>query len=268
MRLAASALLLLLALVAAGGHLAARDPTAAERLYRAGRYAEAYHHLLETAETLETGRRAALQPALDYDAGSALYRLGRYGAAAARFGSALAAGSPGLRQRSAYNMGNAYVRAAEAAAGLPPPVLRDPNRTRSTPGGEVVSSAYEALRRAITAYEEALQLDPDDADARWNLELALRKLDEADPGPGGVGRRYRATWGQANLNRADYRGTPDTAAGTASGGGAGAPPGEAARELSEAEARQLLQAVQRDQLETLRGRDPRPGAASPSRRDW
>lgn len=54
---------------------------------------------------------------------------------------------PELRQRAFYNLGGARLAAADPAG-------------------------------AVSAYEEALRLDPSDTDAKHNLELALRRLEE------------------------------------------------------------------------------------------
>ena len=65
------------------------------------------------------------------------------------------------------------------------------------------------------------------------------------------------------MNVPGYEGNPDAAVGAMAGGGFGSAEGESVEELSEEEARQLLDAVQRQQLTTHEGR---PSQRGPTRR--
>ncbi|HUQ14550.1 MAG TPA: VWA domain-containing protein, partial [Gemmatimonadales bacterium] len=112
-----------------------------ERLSHEGKFPEAYDVFRRGLERDSSARLA-------FDAGSALYRLERYDESAAAFRQS--SRTPELRQQSLYNLGNALVRAAEERPGEPEPLLD-----------------------AVAAYEEALRLAPADAEARWNLEVAL-----------------------------------------------------------------------------------------------
>jgi Ca-activated chloride channel family protein len=125
------------------------DKERGNRLYRAGKYAEAV-----------TAYRAALQagddsPELRYNLGTALVRLGRYEEAEQHLRAALDAVDPELRERTLYNLGNRYLEAARAS-------------TQPEEQGPM-------LRTAIEAYQRALRLAPRDAEAKWNLEMALRE---------------------------------------------------------------------------------------------
>jgi tetratricopeptide (TPR) repeat protein len=202
--------------------------------YEAGRYHEAY----------DAFRRASTQsgdPALQYPVGNALYRLRRYEEAARSFREAAAV--PRLRQRSYYNLGNSYVRAAEEA-----------------------SEPDALLRQAITAYEEALRLAPSDSAAKWNLELAIRRRGEDRESGGSPGRGRSADYGRGNANNPSYEGNPEAAVGAMAGGGFGSGEGESAEELSQSQARQLLEAVEREQLRSHQGR-PSTGEGADGK-DW
>jgi Ca-activated chloride channel family protein len=125
------------------------DKERGNRLYRAGKYAEAV-----------TAYQAALQagddsPELRYNLGTALVRLGRYEEAEQHLRAALDAVDPELRERTLYNLGNRYLEAARAS-------------TQPEEQGPM-------LRTAIEAYQRALRLAPRDAEAKWNLEMALRE---------------------------------------------------------------------------------------------
>ena len=209
-----------------GCDAAARDARRGARLYEAGKWAASY-------AAFERAAAASRDPALAYNTGNALYQLHRYQEAARRFRQAAGGPAP-LRQRSYFNLGNTLVRAAEGA-----------------------QERRSLLERAVAAYEEALRLDPADSAAKWNLELALRRLTDEDRSPGSRGRDRRGGAG-ANDQRDDgYEGDPETAVGAMAGGGYGSAEGESAEELSEAQARQLLEAVEREQLSTHRARPTR-----------
>ena len=205
-----------------------------ERLYHQGKYGDAYG-VFHAAQVGDTSARLA------FDAGSALYRLERYEEAAEQFRAA--ASDPGLRQRSLYNLGNAMVRAAEEKTGTPDP-----------------------LYRAAEAFEGALRLDPRDQDAKWNLEIALRRLGDDRTSGGSSGRGRNADYGQGNMNVPGYEGNPDAAVGAMAGGGFGSAEGESVEELTPEEARRLLEAVQRQQLTSHEGR--RNKQSNKGDRDW
>ena len=80
-----------------------------------------------------------------YNAANAYNRLQRADAATALTRQALKTADPALAAQAWYNLGNAYL------------------------DGELWSAAIEA-------YKEALRLDPEDVDAKHNLELALEHL--------------------------------------------------------------------------------------------
>ncbi|MYL81596.1 VWA domain-containing protein [Desulfovibrio aerotolerans] len=78
-------------------------------------------------------------PAILFDIGTAYYRLGRFEAARAAFDRAARSALPPLAAKARYNQGNAAYRLGDVAG-------------------------------AIAGYEAALLLDPDDADAKANLD--------------------------------------------------------------------------------------------------
>src|SRR5690606_35013692 len=135
------------------------DVERGNRLYREGRYAEAVE-----------AYRAALRdgndsPALHYNLGTALLRLGHYREAEKHLRTALAGRDSVTRQRTLYNLGNRFL---EEGAELTDPAARG-----------------QALEAAASAYRDALRLDPNDRDAKWNLELTQRELEKEPPSIGG-----------------------------------------------------------------------------------
>jgi Ca-activated chloride channel family protein len=205
-----------------------------ERLYADGDFAAA-------AQAFDQAMAADSTPVRAYNGGNAYYRMKRYEDAAVRY--RLAATNGKLRRQSVFNLGNSLVRAAEEA----------PERG-------------QLLLDAVAAYEEALRLDPADQDAKWNLELALRRLDEDRMSGGSSGRGRAADYGRGNMNVPGYEGNPDAASGAMAGGGYGAAEGESVEELDADQARQLLEAVQREQLQSHEGRRSKQGSTGDQ--DW
>lgn len=206
---------------------------AGDRHFRAGRYADA------AAEYRRALARGEASPALHYNLGTALLRQGRHEEAREHFVHATREGEPRVRQHAYYNLGNSYLEPAFAA---PPSAERT-----------------DALRRAIVAYRGALLLDPDDFDAKWNLELAERLI-ARQAGGGGGGADEPAGGGGADAER-DARARPDPSPAPAAG-----PGGEAGMSREEAE-RVLRAASEREQAlqqEKLRRAERPP----PNVRDW
>ena len=234
-RMAVAALLMLLFVASGGCSRGSLDARKGERLYGSGDFAG-------SAMALDRALAADTTPVRAYNAGNAYYRMRRYEDAAVRYRLA-AAGPPTVRQPSVFNLGNSLVRAAEEA----------PERG-------------QLLLDAIAAYEEALRLDPTDHDAKWNLELALKRLEEDRMAGGSSGRGRNADYGRGNMNVPGYEGNPEAASGAMAGGGFGAGQGESVDELDADQARQLLEAVQREQLASHEGRRSPDGGEGD--RDW
>lgn len=86
-------------------------------------------------------------PQLHYDIGNVLYRQENWAGAAEEYERALGAAGPDLSSRAAYNLGNA--------------LFHD-----------------EKYDEAVKAYTRALKNVPQDGDAKHNLEMALRALEQ------------------------------------------------------------------------------------------
>ncbi|HSA59761.1 MAG TPA: VWA domain-containing protein [bacterium] len=114
-----------------------------ERLYRAGKYDDALQKFLSAQIDHPQDTR------LQYNLGNTYYQLKRYEDARKLFDAAAKSASKDarLQERSLYNRGNAQFRS-------------------------------DKLEDAVSSYEEALKIDPKDEDARYNLELARRRLEQ------------------------------------------------------------------------------------------
>ena len=102
-------------------------------------------------EALRLYRDAQLEdphsPLLHFNVGDALFKLADYPGAQREFESALATQDPVLRESTLYNMGNTYFQQQQFAP-------------------------------AVEAYKQALDLGPENLDAKANLELALQQLEQ------------------------------------------------------------------------------------------
>lgn len=209
------------------------DVVRGQQLYESGKYLEAY-------EAYQRVLRQEGGPEIRFNTGNTLYRMRQYNDAAKTWREALNA-APNVKQNAFYNMGNAYVRAAQDANAL---------------------SRY--LDRAVESYEEALRLNPADQEAKWNLEVALRR--RGDTGErGSRGQGGRADYGRGSQEEG-YDANRQTAVGAMAGGGQGGDEGESVEELDEQQARAMLEEVERQQLNTHEGRRQQKGGTA--NRDW
>jgi tetratricopeptide (TPR) repeat protein len=137
-------------------------------LYQRGEYAAAasiYHDLVGSDDSAIAR----------YNLGTALLSSEDYESARVHLRIAAESGRGEVQQAARYNLGNSF---------LFPAFRAKPSPERRT-----------TLLLAVAAYKQALLLDGKDFDAKWNLELALRMLEEeptppsprAPSGGGGAG---------------------------------------------------------------------------------
>jgi tetratricopeptide (TPR) repeat protein len=109
------------------------------RLYKQKKYDEALKRYTEAQ--LE----APDAPQLHYNLGNVFFKKGDLDKARDEYRRALASAEPGLDPLSVYNMGNTFF-------------------------------SQQQFKDAVSAYQRALKLNPSDADAKRNLELALLRM--------------------------------------------------------------------------------------------
>ena len=97
---------------------------------------------------------------LNYNRGIALYKNGDIEAARAQFTSALDSTDSTLAAKAWFNLGNCDYSTATAAAEQDRP------------------AAIESLNSAISKYRRSLKLNSDDTDARANIELAAKFMNQ------------------------------------------------------------------------------------------
>jgi len=223
-------LLLLAALPLLGGGMVEGN-----RLYRSGQFrraAEAYQRRVVAGDTSAAAR---------YNLGTALLRLRKWDEARPLLEAAASVRrAPELRQRAAYNAGNADLE----------PVFR---RKVTEP-----DARRERLQRAIARYKDALLARPGDADAKWNLELAQRLLDREEQRSGGGGADQRNQGGGGG-----GQGPPQPAPQPAP-----SPQRAPAPELSQREAERILTGAARAEADAQREVLSRVRGQRKTVRDW
>jgi len=123
-------------------------PQAAEQLNQTGNRQYAAH---DFGKALETYRRAEVLrpdlPGLNYNAANTLNQQNDFARAIDEAERAIHSTDAKLQDRAYYSIGNAYVRTNQ-------------------------------LREAVDAYKSALRVDSSDVDAKYNLEVIQRRLDQ------------------------------------------------------------------------------------------
>lgn len=136
-----------------GADARAVSPKVAERVARASAAYAAGDYDAALTDYAEAEVDCPACPELAYNEGLAYYRKGDFDKARERFNSALATRDLGLEARAKYNLGDvAYSQALEKLSSL--------------------KEAIDLARQAIVHYRDALDLTPEDEDARANIETA------------------------------------------------------------------------------------------------
>jgi Ca-activated chloride channel family protein len=127
--------------------------SAAQYVVRGNEFLEAGEHEAALAEYRQAEVLMPESPRLAYNQGIAHYRMGEFARARELFSAALATRDLELEAKIKFNVGNChYAEALEKMANL--------------------DEAIEQLRTAIEYYLDALEINPEDGDARANIETA------------------------------------------------------------------------------------------------
>jgi Ca-activated chloride channel family protein len=236
---AAAAVILLLAF---GTGWTIGDVERGNRLYRAGKYEEAVRVY---QEVIRSGKAA---PYVHYNLGTALLKLGRYAEAQPHLQAATREADAELKQRAHYNLGNRYLEAARK--------------------GAQAQETTELLDAAVESYKHALRLDPNDLDAKWNLELALREREKQSRSPTGGSDQQQQTQDEQDQARASSGGAGQTQSNQPSGQGNRRGQNYEQRPMSEEEADRVLSAVEQDERQLTREKLRKGQRRTPVSRDW
>src|SRR6184192_3312709 len=129
-------------------------------LYNKGQYEDAY---AQFQKDLQHYINPADMPKMQFDAGVAAYKLRNYDKALEAFSQSLVDRSPGLQEKSRYNLGRTLEDRAD---------LRKTNE-----------DALKDLENSAQHYEQALKLDPQDKAAAERLEIVRKKIERLKKHP-------------------------------------------------------------------------------------
>jgi len=217
-RYAVPSVLLVLAFAsAATADEAASKNNQGNRLYNQKKYDDA----LRLYTDAQASRPDASE--LHYNIGNVLFRKKEYDKAVEEYLRAQAAANPALSEAATFNRGNALM-------------------------------VQGRLEDAVKAYVQALRARPDDADAKRNLELALRMLQQ----------KKQEQKQQNNPDQNQQQKQPPQPQ-----GGGKTPQQKRPGEMSEEEARQVLQALAQEEKEGIKKHArAASGDRPPLEEDW
>lgn len=229
-------------------------------LYEAGNFDAAVQQYDAAAQALPDAA------AVHFNLGNALFKQQRLDDAVEHYARALTTAAPGpagLEERLKYNLGNvAYQRALQA--------LPD------------AQQALPHLQSAMTYYRDSLEVDPQQGNARYNLELAhtlLRQLQQQPQSPGvpqappsqpSDPQQSDAPEEQRNAAQSGDEPPPQDGGDTA-GTDRPRPTGQEVRALEPEEAARLLRGIRQRAREADRQRQAWRRAGGPEEqidRDW
>ncbi len=128
--------------------------------YRNDNYSEAYQQF---EKTLKDHPNTHAADRIEFDAGTAAYKMGNYNQALEWFSRSLLSKDKSIQEKSHYNIGRTLEERADLA--------------------ETNEKALGDLHNAQSHYEEALKLDPNDERAKANLEEVKKKIERLKQNP-------------------------------------------------------------------------------------
>jgi tetratricopeptide (TPR) repeat protein len=224
-------LFLAITMTACAANPAERNNTGGS-LYNQGDYANAVN-AYQAAQVLSPD---AAEPY--FNAASALAQQGNLADAIAALQQALKTSDETLTEKAYYNLGNVYFEMA----------------------------SYED---AVKAYQQALLIMPDDEDARYNLELALSRIQPPSP-EDQSGFEDTPTLQPDNQNGDNATPSPEAATPTPQSDASqpgDQPPPPAENTMTIEQSLQLLDSIQQDQ-NLLPDKQPTPLGNSQPQKDW
>jgi len=152
--LQAAGIILLAGAVILAAQIVHASPRQAEQAYQRGNYDEAMEVYKEAA------KKAPDNTELQFNVGAAAYKEKKYKDALGAFQAALTTQDLPLQNKAYYNLGNSLYRVGEGTQKLNP------------------QNTIQKWEASIKAYDGALKLNPDDADAQYNRDYVKKKLEE------------------------------------------------------------------------------------------
>ena len=123
--------------------------------YQQGKFEDAYK---EFQETLKSHPQSRAEDELQFDSGTAAYKLKDYNKALESFSQALLTPDTGLQTKGHYNLGNTLYQRGEMQ--------------------KAEDKKLSDWTNALDHYEQTLKLDPQNKEAKENYEYVKKKIDE------------------------------------------------------------------------------------------
>src|SRR5207248_10424599 len=123
--------------------------------YQQGKFEDAYK---EFQKTLKSHPQSRAEDTLQFDSGTAAYKLKDYNKALESFSQALLTPDTGLQSKGHYNLGNTLYQRGEMQ--------------------KADDKKLSDWTNALDHYEQTLKLDPQNKEAKENYEYVKRKIDE------------------------------------------------------------------------------------------
>jgi len=123
--------------------------------YQQGKFEDAYK---EFQETLKSHPQSRAEDTLQFDSGTAAYKLKDYNKALESFSQALLTPDTGLQSKGHYNLGNTLYQRGEMQ--------------------KADDKKLSDWTNALDHYEQTLKLDPQNKEAKENYEYVKKKIDE------------------------------------------------------------------------------------------
>ncbi len=120
---------------------------------------EQYQNALREYMNAKNAKPGSKTP--DYNIGASLYKLGKYDTAAKAFAKAMETDDSKLKKKAGFNRGTSLLKSG-----------------KKMEGGEKAEDATKLYEEAVKQFITSLKDDPTDNDARHNLELAMKQLEE------------------------------------------------------------------------------------------
>jgi Ca-activated chloride channel family protein len=125
------------------------------KAYRDGKFEDAYSHF---QETLKAHPQSRAEDKLQFDSGTAAYKLKDYSKALESFSQALLSPDTGLQSKSHYNLGNTLYQRGE--------------------GEKSDEKKLSEWTNALDHYEQTLKVEPQNKEAKENYDYVKKKIEE------------------------------------------------------------------------------------------
>lgn len=200
-----------------------RQNAKAGTAYHRGRYEESRAGYMRAKDLVD--EHSPENTDLHFNIGATFYKEGNYAEAEKEFQIAAGAADPVLREEALYNLGNVVFQQG------------------------IKAQDVEKLKKAAEYYQQALQLNPDDEDAKYNLEVVRRhinmKRNEQQQQQGGACPNPKP--GQQQQNQQGQQGQQDQK------------PGQQQQQQQQPGQQQQQQGQQQQDQQQQPGQQPQPG---------